>query len=75
MGVPAVMKWIKDLACLHGGDSLIPSPEKWVRDLVLLQPRHRLQLQFRFDPWPENFHTPWAQLKKNKQGDENLQWT
>ena len=40
---------------------------QWVKDLALLQLWHKLQLWFRFSPWPRNFHMPWVQpLKKKK---------
>ena len=41
-----------------------------VKDLVLLQLWHRSQLQFRFNPWPENYHMPRVWLKKQKRERE-----
>ena len=37
---------------------------QWVKDLALLG--WRLQLQFRLNPWPWNFHSLWVQLKRKK---------
>ena len=40
----------------------------WVKDLVLLQLWQDSQLQFRFDPWPGNFHMlqVWTNMKEEK---------
>ena len=62
-------QWVNDLACLCGGTSWILSPAQWVKALALLQ------LRFRFNTWPGNFHMPqvWPkkkkEKKKKKQGD------
>ena len=37
IGVPAVVQWAYDLACLCGGVGLIAHPAYWVKDVVLLQ--------------------------------------
>ena len=63
-GVPAVVQWVNDPACLCGGTGLIPSLAQWVKDAVLLQLWHRPQPRLRFDPWPGNFHMPWVHPKK-----------
>ena len=63
-GVPALVKWINDPACLCGGPGSICGRVQWVRDLELLQVWYRLQLCLRFAPWPRNFHMPWVQPKK-----------
>ena len=52
--------------CLCHGPCSIPGPALWVKDLVVLWLWRRWQLQLRFDPWPGNFHMPWAWLKKKK---------
>ena len=55
-GVPAVVQWVNDLACLCGGTGSIPGLAQWVKDPVLLQLWHSLQLWLGFDPWPRYFH-------------------
>ena len=35
-GVPAVVQWVNDPACLCGGSGLLPGLVQWVKDLVLL---------------------------------------
>ena len=57
-GVPTVVPWVSDLACLCGGAGLIPGPVKQVKDPVLPQLWCSSQMQLGFDPWPANFHTP-----------------
>ena len=39
---------------------------QWVEDLALKLQHFGLQLPHGFDPWPGNFHRPWAQPKKKK---------
>ena len=31
-----------------------------LKDLALPQPWHRLQLRFKFNPWPGNFYVLWV---------------
>ena len=50
-GVPTVVQWANDLACLCGGASLIPGLTQWIKDPSAL-PRMWLG----FDPWRWNFH-------------------
>ena len=45
----------------------VPAVVQRVKDLALHQLWHRLQFWLAFDPWPENFHTPWVQPKKKNQ--------
>ena len=54
-----------------GGAGLISSLAQWVEDPTLLEPRCRLQLRSRFDPWPRKFHAPqvWLIKKKKKRKD------
>ena len=33
IGVPAVVQWVHDLACLYAGAGLIPSLAQWVKDV------------------------------------------
>ena len=44
----------------------VPAVVQRVKDLALHQLWHSLQFWLAFDPWPENFHTPWVQPKKEK---------
>ena len=37
---------------------------QWTKDLVLSLPWLWLQLWYRFDPWPRNFHMPWVWPKE-----------
>ena len=37
-----------------------------VKDLALLQLWHKLQLWYRFDPWPGDFHMPQALISPKK---------
>ena len=48
----------------------VPTMGQWVNDLVLLQLRHRLELQLGFKTWPRNFHIPQVQLKKKKKKEK-----
>ena len=50
----------------HWDAGSIASSNQWVKDPVLLQLRHRLQLQLGCDPWPGNSHTPQSSQKKKK---------
>ena len=51
-----------------------PAVVKWVKDPKLPQLLCRLQLWFRFSPWPGNFHMPWVWPKKrNKEKENELQ--
>ena len=45
----------------------VPAVVQWVKNLVLPQLWYRLQLWLKFDPWPGNFHMPWAQPKTKNQ--------
>ena len=47
------MRLVASLECW--GASLTLDQAQWIKDLVLPQQQHRLQLQFRSDPWPRNF--------------------
>ena len=38
------------------------------KDPALLQLRHRLQLELGVHPWPGNFHTPGAAIRKKERG-------
>ena len=38
---------------------------QWVKDLVWSLQWLWLLLWQEFDPWPRNFHVPWAQLNKS----------
>ena len=40
------------------------------KDPALLQLWHRSQLWLGFDPWPRNFHMPWAWSKKKEKKRE-----
>ena len=64
-------QWVNDPAYLCGGTSSITSPVKWVKDLVLLYLWHRLQLQFRFDSWPRNFHMLHGRRKRKKKKEKS----
>ena len=63
--VPAVAHWVNDQACFCRGTSLIPSLAHWVKDPALTLLWHSLQMQLRFNPWPQNFHMPWVRPKMN----------
>ena len=69
-GVPAVVQWVNDLACLCGGTGSIPGLAQWVKDPVLLQLWHSFQLWLGFDPWPRYFHMLQVWVKKNKKGEK-----
>ena len=62
--------WVKNLSAMAcRGTGLISSLAQWVKkDLALPQLQHRLQLLFRFNPWPQEL--PYATGKvikiKNK---------
>lgn len=64
--VPAVAHWVNDQACFCRGTSLIPSLAHWVKDPALTLLWHSLQMQLRFNPWPQNFHMPWVRPKMKK---------
>ena len=65
-GVPAVVQWVTDPACLCGGDSSIPGLVQWVKDPVLLQLWWRSQLRLGFSPWSGNVHMLGAGAEKEK---------
>ena len=67
MGVPTVVQWVNDLACLCGGTGSTPSLAQWVKDLVLLQLWYRLQMWLGFNSWPGNFHMLWGWLRKKRE--------
>ena len=58
------LSWLRIEHCLCGGMSLIPSWAQWVKDPVLLQLWCRSQMWLGLDPWPRNFHMPWAWPKR-----------
>ena len=53
-------QWVKNLTALVQVTEEVqvqsPAWNSGLKDPVLLQLWHRLQLQLRFNPWPENFH-------------------
>ena len=59
-GVPTVVQWVNDLACLCGSTSSVSSLALWVKDPAWPQ------LRLRFDPWPRNFHIQWGAARKEK---------
>ena len=70
MGVPAVAQRVKNLtlAAQVAPEAQAGSPA-WrssLKDLALTQLWHRSQLQLRFNPLPENFHTLGVRPLKNK---------
>ena len=55
-----VVQWVRNLTAVAqvAGEAQVQSLA-WCSGLkhpVLLQPWHRSQLQFGFNPWPRNFH-------------------
>ena len=48
----------------------VPTVVKWVEDPALSLQHLGLLLWREFDPWPRNFHMPWAQPPKNCIWDE-----
>ena len=63
-GVPTLVQWVNELACLYGIGS-IPGPLQWVKDPVLPQ------MWLGFDLWPRNFHLLQVLPKKQKQRINN----
>ena len=59
IGVPTVVQWVNDPACLSRGASSILSPAQWVKDLVLLQLWYRSLLWHGLDSWPKKFYMLW----------------
>ena len=51
---------------LRGEKKRVSAVVQWVKDPALLQWWHRSQLQFRFDPWPGNFHMLQCVQKRKK---------
>ena len=68
--VPAVAQWLKNpIAVAQIAVEVLVQSLAWhsgLNDPALLQLQHRLQLQLRFFPWPENFHMLWVQPLKKK---------
>lgn len=58
MGVPTLVQWVNDPACLRGTVGSILGPAQWVKDSMLPQLRHRLLTQFNFIHCLGNFHMP-----------------
>ena len=59
VGVPTVVQWVNDPACLCDSTDFILGPAQWVKDLVFLQFGLRLE--------PGNFHMPWMWPTKKKE--------
>ena len=56
---------LRSCSCVCDDKGLIPNQAQWVKNLALPQ-LVQSRLQFRFDPWPGNFHIPWVWPKKLK---------
>ena len=61
-----LMQRVNDPALSLQWQRFSPCPRQWAEDLALWL-WCRLQLQLRFDPWPENFYMLQVQLKKEKE--------
>ena len=59
-----MVKWVKDLtaAALVTLETQFqcPAQHSWLNDPVLPQIQHKFQLRLGFNPWPRNFHMPYA---------------
>ena len=68
--VPTVAQWVKnptEMAWVAVGEEVQSlAHHNGLKDPVLLQLRHRLQLQLRFSLWPENLDMPWVWPFKKK---------
>ena len=67
-GVPVVVQWVPDPACLYGGTSSIPGSAQGVKDLVLLHLWHRLQFWAQIPPlaWELPYVMGVAEKEKEK---------
>lgn len=65
MGVPAVVQWVVDPACLCGGAGSDLCPGAVYKALSLLQLWGR-SLWLGFDPWHKKFHMLWGAAEKGK---------
>ena len=76
MGIPTVMKWVKNPTAVAQvtGEVQVQSLalRSRLKDLVLLLLQYRALLWLEFDLWLRNFQMPWVQpLKKKKKKDNN----
>ena len=76
MGIPTVMKWVKNPTAVAQvtGEVQVQSLalRSRLKDLVLLLLQYRALLWLGFDLWLRNFQMPWVQpLKKKKKKDAN----